>query len=108
MRRFFFFLLLLFFLVAYVTKPDDKTCIIEGVRAVWGTRVPKAGTQLFEQFMDLTNSDVRVKDWVLFKQVKYQMPSGEKTVAYGAFKNVFATVGPMKEKHFIPKMPSAR
>lgn len=104
MKKLFFLLLLLFLVVAYLTKPDNKTCIIEGVRAVWGTRTPDPYDKpaFFESFMNLTSKQVEVKDWVFFKQVKYKVQGEGKTVAYGAFKKVYPTVKPMEEKIRIP------
>lgn len=108
MRRFLLLLLILLLVIAYVTKPDDKTCIVEGVKAVWGTRVPGIAGQPFEHFMDVTSQDVKVKDWVFFKQVKYKLNNAEKTVAYGAFKKIYPVVKPMEEKPFIPRIPASK
>lgn len=87
-------------LVAYASKPTDKTCIIEGVKAVWGdiTPDPYKSPGFFEQFMNLNSKDVDVKDWVFFKQVVYTMGTKEKTVGIGAFKKVFAIVKPVELK----------
>lgn len=106
MRKILGLLLLLFFVVAYFTKPDNKTCIIEGVRAVWGNITPNPYDKpdMFETFMNLQSPNVKVNDWIFFKQVKYKIASDEKTVAYAAFKKVFATVKPVKFKHTAPKM----
>jgi hypothetical protein len=110
MRKIWWALLAVLLVVAYITKPDDKTCIIEGVKAVWGPRTPNPYDKpaFFESFMDLTSKQVEVKDWVLFKQVKYKIGSDKRTVAFGAFRKVFRTVEPMEEKIRIPKMPSAK
>ena len=106
MKKFLLVLLLLLLVTAYLTKPDDKTCIIEGVKAVWGKVAPDPETapDFFEQFMDLNSQNVEVKDWLFFKQVKYQGTKEKKTVAYGAFKNVYATVRPVEHNPYIPKM----
>lgn len=100
-------LLFLFLAVAFFTKPDDKTCTIRGVQAVWGQAAPDPETapEFFEQFMDLNSQNVEVKDWLFFKQVKYRGTADEKTVAYGAFQNVYATVKPVPYEPYIPKMP---
>lgn len=87
-------LLIVFALIITVaSKPDDKTCIIEGVRAVWGNRVPDVSRPVyFEQFMDLMSKDVEVNDWILVKRIRYQLSDEKKvTVGYGAFKRVFIT-----------------
>lgn len=99
--------LLLILGIAYFTKPDDKTCIIEGVKAVWGRATPEANRtpEYFEQFMNLNSKDVVVKDRVFFKQVTYRIGATQNTVAYGAFRNVFTTVKPMEAKKYIPPMP---
>ncbi|WP_121356984.1 hypothetical protein [Flavisolibacter nicotianae] len=99
--------LLLVLGVAYFTKPDDKTCIIEGTRAVWGDLVPDVNDKpaMFEQFMNVISTNVVVKDWVFFKQVRYKVKTEQRTIAFGAFKNVFTTVKPMRTRDVIPKMP---
>lgn len=80
-------LLVVFFLllgVAFLTKPDDKTCIIEGVRAVWGGITPNPADKpdFFESFMDLNSPNVEVNDWVFLKQIKYKIGAEYKTVGY--------------------------
>jgi hypothetical protein len=102
--------LILFLVIALLTKPDDKACIIGGVKAVWGnlTPNPEDKPDLFEDFMNLNSPSVRVKDWVLFKQVLYKVSGEETTVAYGAFKNVFAAVKPIEYSNYIPKMPERK
>lgn len=96
--------------VAYFTKPNDKTCIIEGVRAVWGPIMPDPNDKpdLFENFMNLNSPNVRVKNWGLFKQIQYQISRDYKTVAYGAFNDVWAVVSPIELNHTIPEMPRQR
>ncbi len=110
MKKVLLLLLILLLGAAALTKPDDKTCIIEGVRAVWGNIMPdvyKAPVQ-FENFMNLHSPSVKVKDWVFFKQVKYTIQNDQKTVAFGAFRNVFATVRPIEIKSTIPPLPGSR
>lgn len=101
-------LIILFLGVAYFTKPDDKTCIIEGTRAVWGDLMPDVYKRpdMFESFMNLNSPSVQVKDWIFFKQVKYKVPQGQQTVAYGAFKKVYPTVKPIERDSYIPKLPA--
>jgi hypothetical protein len=100
-------LVLLFLGVAFFTKPDDKTCIIEGTRAVWGDLMPDVNDKpaMFEQFMNLNSPNVQVKDWVFFKQVKYTVSAKQQTVAYGAFRNVYPAVKPITRENYIPKAP---
>ena len=75
---------------AYSGKPDDKTCIIKAVKAVWGNRVPDEKLPLYyEQFMDLTSKSVKIDDWIFLKRIQYKFTSGYATVGLGAFKNVF-------------------
>lgn len=107
MKKLIVALLLLVSAVAFVSRPDDKTCIIEGVKAVWGdaTPDPNKAPALFEQFMDVNSQNVQVKDLFLVKQVKYGTPGEMKTVAYGAFKKVFPTVKPVENNSFIPPSP---
>ncbi len=87
--------------IAYALKPTDKTCIIGGVKAVWGdiTPDPYKSPVFFEQFMNLNSKDVDVKDWVFFKQVVYTMGKDQKTVGIGAFKKVFSIVKPVELKN---------
>lgn len=110
MRKILLLLLVVVFVVAFVTKPDDKTCIIEGVKAVWGSRTPDPYDKpaFFESFMNLTSKQVEVKDWLFFKQVKYKVNDEAKTVAFGAFKKVFSVVKPMEDKVVIPTTSAAR
>jgi len=110
MRKILLLLLVVVLIVAFVTKPDDKTCIIQGVKAVWGSRTPNVYDKpaFFESFMNITSKQVEVKDWIFFKQIKYKLQGDEKTVAYGAFKKVFPTVSPMEEKVAIPKLSETK
>ncbi|MDQ3276768.1 MAG: hypothetical protein M3Q06_00480 [Bacteroidota bacterium] len=110
MRKLILVLFVLLLGVAYITKPDDKTCIIEGVRAVWGDAMPDVDKYpvYFEQFMNLNSPGVTVKDWVFVKRVQYKLKSEQKTVGYGAFKNFFATVRPIETSHNIPPMPKPK
>lgn len=85
-------LILLAFLLfaAYSSKPDDKTCIIGAVKAVWGNRVPSTSKPIYyEQFMDLTSQSVVINDWIFLKRIRYIYPKETRTVAFGAFKKVF-------------------
>ena len=88
----------LLLVAAYASKPTDKTCIIAGVKAVWGdiTPDPYVTPAYFEDFMNLNSRSVKVKDWVFFKQVVYTMGKERRTVGVGAFRNVFATVKPVQ------------
>ena len=81
----------LFFLIAYVSKPDDRTCIIEGVQSVWSKYIPSAEKPLYyNQFMDLTSKSVLIDDWVFLKRIRYQFNDEvTKTIAIGAFNKVF-------------------
>lgn len=99
---------LLALVVAYFTKPDDKTCIIEGVKAVWGNMTPDPDSSplMFEQFMDVNSKSVEVKDWLFLKQVKYKVADKASTVAYAAFRKVYPTVKPIQRNFYIPKMPA--
>jgi hypothetical protein len=103
-------LLLVLLVIAYLTKPDDKTCIIEGVRAVWGSVMPDVNKYpgYFEQFMNVNSVNVEVKDRFFFKQVNYRLQKGQRTVAFGAFKNVFAVVRPVALRNDTPPMPGAK
>ncbi|HEV7330594.1 MAG TPA: hypothetical protein VGN63_06090 [Flavisolibacter sp.] len=110
MRKLIPLLIVLLLVVSYFTKPADKTCIIEGVKAVWGDAMPDVEKYpvYFEQFMNLNSPKVTVKDWVFVKQVQYKLQNEQKTVGYGAFQNFFATVKPIEIKESIPEMPKKK
>ena len=83
------FLLAVILFVAYQTKPDDKTCIIETVKAVWGDRTPDLKMPfLYEQFMDATSKSVVIDDWIFLKRMKYKYADKTRTVALGMFNKV--------------------
>lgn len=76
--------------VAYMSKPDDKTCIIEAVKSVWGNYTPDVSRPIYyEQFFDLTSKSVIIDDWIFLKRIRYKFKSGPVTVAIGAFNKVF-------------------
>ena len=77
--------------VAYFTKPDDKTCIIAAVKAVWGDRTPNMYEKpaLFEEFMNLNSKQVTVDDWIFLKRIRYHFPKKEYNIGIGAFRRVF-------------------
>lgn len=81
----------LFLLIAYVSKPDDRTCIIESVRSVWGSYTPTDQKPwYYNQFMDLTSKSVEINDWVFLKRIRYQYNKEvTRTVGIGAFNKVF-------------------
>jgi hypothetical protein len=95
-----FSVIIIVLISAYVTKPDNKTCIIGGVKAVWGniTPDPYSKPDFFEQFMNLYSGDVKLKDWFFFKQIIYTTGKERKTVGIGAFRHVFVTVKPVQLK----------
>ncbi len=80
--------------IAYFTKPDNKTCIIEAVKAVWGDRVPDLSTpQYYEQFMNVTSKAVEIDDWWFLKRIRYRVDKEKVgTVGFGAFKRVFIII----------------
>ena len=108
MRKVILIIVLLFLGVAYFTKPDDKTCIIEGTRAVCGDLMPDVNDKpaMFESFMNLNSPNVQVKDWIFFKQVKYKVSAEQQTIAYGAFRKVYPAVRPIDRNDYIPKVPA--
>jgi hypothetical protein len=77
--------------VLYFTKPDDKTCIIAAVEAVWGSRTPDKYKmpEYFEQFMNLNSPSVKVEDWVLLKRIKYNIAGKEYIVGYGVLNKCY-------------------
>lgn len=75
---------------AYSSKPDDKTCIIAAVKAVWGNRVPNEKLSMyFNQFMDIASQSVKVNNWIFMKSIEYKYKNEYKTVGFGAFKKVY-------------------
>ena len=91
MKKAFIIILVVFtFFAAYSSKPDDKTCIVKVVKAVWGSRVPSEKVPMYyEKFMDLTSESVKIDDWIFLKRIQYKFTSGYATVGFGAFKRVF-------------------
>lgn len=80
----------LFLLIAYVSKPNDKKCIKESVKAVWGAYTPDPNLPMYyEQFMNTTSRSVVINDWIVLKQIKYRFAGGAKTIGIGAFNKVF-------------------
>jgi hypothetical protein len=79
----------LFLLIAFVSKPDDKKCIITAVKAVSGKMMPdESMPEYFEQFMDVASEEVELRDWIILKQIRYKYKSGTKTIGIGAFNKV--------------------
>jgi hypothetical protein len=75
--------------VAYSSKPDDKTCTLKAVRAVWGNAVPTEEKPLyFEPFMDNISQSVKINDYVFLKRIQYKTNTGYKTVGVGIFNKV--------------------
>jgi hypothetical protein len=92
MKKVFLFLaLFLFLVIAYATKPDDKTCIIAAVHAVWGPRTPDMNSKpaFYEEFMNLNSKQVIVDDWIFLKRIRYKFPKKEYNIGIGAFNRVF-------------------
>lgn len=76
--------------MAYVTKPDDKTCIEAAVKAVWGDRTPDKYDKPFfyEQFMNLNSKQVIVDDWIFLKRIRYRFPTKEYNIGLAAFNQI--------------------
>ena len=83
-------LLVAIFAAAYFTKPDNKTCKILVVKAVWGNVMPNEyqSPRFFSEFMDLYAKDITINDWGLFKIIKYKL-AGKEVTSIGAFKKVY-------------------
>jgi len=91
MKKFLITLLIAtFLLIAYASKPDDRTCIIATAKQVWGNVVPDPNIypSYYNQFMDVTSQSIKIDDWVFLKQIKYKTQNGFKLIGYGAFKRV--------------------
>ena len=91
MRKIIIIILIAFALFgAYESKPDDKTCIIQVVKSVWGKYMPDLRIPMYyEQFMNETSKQVEINDWVFLKRIKYNFKDGPKTVGLAAFNRVF-------------------
>ena len=76
--------------IAFVSKPDNKTCIIKAVEHTWGDKTPDKYKYpaYYEQFMDATSKAVEVDDWLFWKRIKYKVGNEFKTVGVGLFKQV--------------------
>ena len=75
--------------VAYFTKPDDKTCIIAAVKAVWGDRTPdEKKSIMYNKFMDLTSKQVIIDDWIFVKRIRYRFPKKEYNIGIGVFNQI--------------------
>lgn len=75
---------------AYFTKPDNKTCKILVVKAVWGNIMPNEyqSPRFYNQFMDLYAKDITIDDWGVFKIIKYKLADKE-IKSIGVFKKVY-------------------
>jgi hypothetical protein len=92
MKRYIWVVLLVIaiFTIAYLTKPDNKTIIIQSVTKVWGKYTPTVEKPMYyNQFMDMNSKLVTIDDWVFLKRVKYKFGSENKTIALAAFSHVF-------------------
>jgi hypothetical protein len=91
MKKTLIILLILFIgFMAYVSKPDNKTCIIKVVEHEWGSITPDKNKYpgYYEQFMDVTSKAVQIDDWIILKRIRYQFGKEYKTVGIGLFKQV--------------------
>ena len=80
----------LFCLIGYVSKPEDKKCIIAAITAVWGSRTPTLATpQYYEQFMETLSHAVEVNDWIVLKVIRYKYKDRTRIIGFGAFNKVF-------------------
>ncbi|HYK56928.1 MAG TPA: hypothetical protein VEV15_10705 [Flavisolibacter sp.] len=91
MKKILLLLILVFVaFTAYVSKPDNKTCIIKAVEYVWGDKTPDKYKYpaYYEQFMDATSKAVEIEDRIFWKRIKYKAADQYKTVGIGLFKQV--------------------
>jgi len=85
--------------IAYFTKPDNKSIIIASVTRVWGDITPSVNKPMYyEQFMDLNSKSVHIDDWIFLKRIKYQMGDFNKTIGIAAFKREFFFYSSFKVK----------
>jgi hypothetical protein len=92
-RRIIILLLIAFLGVAYFTKPSDKTCKEEAVKAVWGSLTPGKYNfpEYYEQFMNLNAPNVHIDDWLILKRIKYDFGKRQETIGYGFLKQIVIT-----------------
>lgn len=91
MKKILLILLVVFIaIIAFASKPDNKTCIIKTVEYVWGDKTPDKNQypQYYNQFMDVTSKLVEVDDWIFLKRIRYKLNDKYKTVGFGFFKKV--------------------
>lgn len=81
---------ILILIIAFFTKPDDKTIKIKTINALWGNMVPDPYDKpdFYESFMNTTTVNITIDDWLLLKRVKYKMKDGDHTVGFAAFGQV--------------------
>ena len=92
MKRYIWIVLLFiaFLSIAALTKPDNKTIIIDAVSKVWGKLMPTEKKPMYyNQFMDINSKMVTINDWVFLKRVKYRFGSEDKTIGFAAFSHMF-------------------
>ena len=79
--------IVLVLVIAFFTKPGDKTIKIKTINALWGNMVPDPYDKpdFYELFMNTTTVNITIDDWVLLKRIKYKMKDGNATVGFAAF-----------------------
>src|SRR5437868_5588117 len=82
--------ILIILIVAYYTKPDNKTIIIQSVTKVWGNLTPSVRMpDYYNQFMDLNYKSVHIDDWIFLKRIRYDFGKDNRTIGFAAFSHVF-------------------
>ncbi|MEP7251495.1 MAG: hypothetical protein ABI683_03920 [Ginsengibacter sp.] len=82
--------IVLILVIAFFTKPDDKTIKIKTINALWGDMVPDVNDKpdFYESFMNTTTVAITIDDWLLLKRIKYKTKDGDPTVGFAAFGQV--------------------
>ena len=90
MKKLLLLIVVIILTIAYFTKPDDKTCMIAAVNAVWGDKVPRPEStpRLYERFMDLNSKQVVIDDWIFMKRIGYRFPNKEYRLGFALFDRI--------------------
>ncbi len=84
------FLIITFFIIAFATKPSDRTIKKEAIKIIWGNLMPPENKypQYYEEFMNYTSTEVYIDDWFLLKRIQFKTNDGIRPIGYAAFGKV--------------------
>jgi hypothetical protein len=83
-------LIIIILVIAFFTKPGDKTIMEQTVKAVWGDLTPRKYKfpEYYEQFMNINSQNVAIDDWLVIKRIRYTFGDEKKIIGYAAFNKV--------------------